>query len=165
MPISIYMYYDTYCEDDFSSLVASAFIRQVNDVLHTHKNICRKKSSESCRIDWLLTRQSRCFDGDEKFLTTQKVRLVQILVKNLSNDKKILDKLKLVNLTTQSCQIDKFWPVFDDPTTRKICYSSVNRALIGRWNRGCNLNVSSHGVNSAFWLTLINDDQPLINFD
>ena len=44
----------------------------------------------------------------------------QILVKNLSNDKKILDKLKFVKLTIQTSQTDKSWPVFDDPTTRKI---------------------------------------------
>ncbi len=34
------------------------------------------------------------------------------------------DKLKFVNLTTQTSQADKFWPVFDDPTTRKILRAS-----------------------------------------
>ncbi len=45
---------------------------------HSHKNICRKKLSKSCRIDWLLTRQSRRFDGDEKyeFLMTRKILCV-----------------------------------------------------------------------------------------
>ncbi len=84
----------------------------------------KKGLGKSSRIDKFLTSQSRRFDGDEKFIHFYAVyshhEPGQILVKNLSNDKKILDKLKFVKLTIQSSQTDKFLPVFDDPTTREI---------------------------------------------
>ena len=61
----------------------------------------------------------------------------QILVKNLSNDEKILDKLKFVNLTTQTIQNDKFGPVFDYPITRKILCDMYRalRVLLSCWNQ------------------------------
>ncbi len=79
----------------------------------------------------------RFFDeAKSSFRLWRKVRVFetgQILVKNLWNDKKILDKLKFVKLTIQTSQTDKFWPVFDDPTTRKIlcvCMSSQQKNLV-----------------------------------